>query len=108
VRGARAVVISGGPGAEHYVSLRSGHAIAAALGELGFRVTACMVSRGGEWTTDGRPGLDVAVATLAAADVAVPALHGPWGEDGGVQGFLETVGVPYVGSGVLASATCMD
>jgi D-alanine-D-alanine ligase len=108
VRGARAVVISGGPGAEHDVSLRSGRAIAAALGELGFAVAACTVSRDGAWTTDGRHGLDVALATLAAADVAVPALHGPWGEDGGVQGFLETVGVSYVGSGVLASATCMD
>jgi D-alanine-D-alanine ligase len=108
VKGARAVVISGGPGAEHDVSLRSGRAIAEALGELGFAVAACTVSRDGAWTTDGRAGLDVALAMLAAADVAVPALHGPWGEDGGVQGFLETVGVPYVGSGVLASATCMD
>ncbi len=54
------------------------------------------------------PGLAAAVAELARADVAVPALHGPWGEDGGVQGFLETLGVPYVGRGVLASATCMD
>jgi D-alanine-D-alanine ligase len=108
VRGGRAVVISGGPGAEHDVSLRSGRAIAAALGELGYAVAACTVSREGAWTTNGRGGLDVALASLAAADVAVPALHGPWGEDGGVQGFLETVGVPYVGSGVLASATCMD
>jgi len=104
----RAVVISGGPGPEHDVSLGSGRAIAAALAELGFAVAACTVARDGAWTTDGRPGLDVALETLAAADVAVPALHGPWGEDGGVQGFLETVGVPYVGSGVLASATCMD
>ena len=58
--------------------------------------------------TDGRAGLPAAVGALRRADVAIPALHGEWGEDGGVQGFLETIGVPYVGSGVLASATCMD
>lgn len=103
-----AVVISGGPGVEHEVSLQSGRAISAALGELGFGVAACTVSREGTWTTDGRTGMDAALAALAAADVAIPALHGLWGEDGGVQGFLETVRVPYVGSGVLASATCMD
>jgi D-alanine-D-alanine ligase len=108
VSGRRAVVISGGPGAEHDISLSSGRAIAAALDELGFAVATCTVARDGTWSTDGRAGLGVAVATLAAADIAVPALHGPWGEDGSVQGFLETVGVPYVGSGVLASATCMD
>src|SRR5262249_51132591 len=45
---------------------------------------------------------------LLGADVAFPALHGPFGEDGTVQGLLELLGVPYVGSGVLASALCMD
>lgn len=41
-------------------------------------------------------------------DVAFPVLHGPWGEDGTIQGLLELAGIPYVGSGVLASALCMD
>lgn len=45
---------------------------------------------------------------LSGVDVAFPVLHGPWGEDGTVQGMLETAGVPYVGSGVLASAAAMD
>ena len=45
---------------------------------------------------------------LDAADVVFPVLHGPFGEDGTVQGMLEVVGVPYVGSGVLASAAGMD
>jgi D-alanine-D-alanine ligase len=45
---------------------------------------------------------------LAGADVAFPVLHGPFGEDGTVQGLLECLGVPYVGAGVLASALCMD
>lgn len=43
-----------------------------------------------------------------AVDVAFPILHGPWGEDGTIQGLLELAGIPYVGSGVLASAVCMD
>ena len=52
--------------------------------------------------TDGSP------ATLGAVDVVLVLLHGPFGEDGTVQGLLELAGVPYVGSGVLASALCMD
>ena len=45
---------------------------------------------------------------LLGADAAFPALHGPFGEDGSVQGLLEWLDVPYVGSDVLASAICMD
>lgn len=104
----RVVVICGGPGPEHSVSLSSGRAIGGALRRRGHRVTVCRVSRRGEWQTAGRHGLRAAIGALLSADLAVPALHGPWGEDGSVQGFLETVGVPYLGSGVLASATCMD
>lgn len=51
---------------------------------------------------------DGAVLPLGEIDVVMPMLHGPWGEDGTVQGMLELVGVPYVGSGVLSSALCMD
>ena len=108
MRARRAVVISGGPGAEHDVSLASGRAISAALRDLGVVVTTCIVARDGSWLTNGEPGVGDAIGALAAADVAFPALHGPWGEDGTVQGLLETVGVPYVGSGVLASAVCLD
>ena len=107
-RPTRVVVISGGRGAEHEVSLRSGRAIAAALRERACDVVTCVVSPDGAWTTGDDGGIGPALRVLEAADVAFPALHGPWGEDGGVQGFLETVGVPYTGSGVLASATCMD
>jgi D-alanine-D-alanine ligase len=49
-----------------------------------------------------------ALQTIGSIDVAVPLLHGPFGEDGTVQGLLELAGVPYVGPGVLASALCMD
>lgn len=102
------VVISGGPGPEHDVSLAGGRAIARSLRTSGCTVTSAVVGRDGSWRTGRISGLAAAVAELARADVAVPALHGAWGEDGGVQGLLETLGVPYVGSGVLASATCMD
>jgi D-alanine-D-alanine ligase len=53
------------------------------------------------------PSKEVA-ATLSDVDVVFPVLHGPFGEDGTVQGLLELAGVPYVGAGVLASALCMD
>jgi D-alanine-D-alanine ligase len=54
-----------------------------------------------------RPGV-VIDGEFHAIDVVFPVLHGPWGEDGTIQGLLELAGVPYVGSGVLASALCMD
>ena len=47
-------------------------------------------------------------AVLAQVDVAFPVLHGPWGEDGTIQGLLELAGIPYVGSGVFASAAAMS
>ena len=46
--------------------------------------------------------------TLGEVDVVFPLLHGPWGEDGTIQGLLEMAGVRYVGAGVLASAVSMD
>jgi D-alanine-D-alanine ligase len=54
------------------------------------------------------PAESGALAALGAVDVALPILHGPFGEDGTVQGVLELAGIPYVGPGVLASALCMD
>ena len=58
----------------------------------------------------GEPGSPSALRPriLAGVDVVFPVLHGPWGEDGTVQGLLEMAGVPYVGSGVFASAAAMD
>ena len=66
------------------------------------------IGRDGVWRRDGRE-LDVAPGRgLDGVDVVFPALHGPFGEDGTVQGLLECLDVPYVGAGVLASALCMD
>ena len=66
-----------------------------------------------EFAMDGsrqlfRIAIDGSKASLGAIDVVFPVLHGPFGEDGTMQGFLELVGVPYVGNGVLASAAGMD
>lgn len=105
----RVCVLSGGRSSEHDVSRRSGAAVRAGLEAAGHDTVAVTLERGGGWSTeDGgavclKPG-----AGLLDADVVFPVLHGPFGEDGTVQGLLELLDVPYVGSGVLASAACMD
>jgi D-alanine-D-alanine ligase len=76
--------------------------------EAGHEVVDISVGRDGVWRRDGvvvsvSPG-----AGLDGVDVVFPVLHGPFGEDGTVQGLLECLDVPYVGAGVLASALCMD
>lgn len=101
-------VIMGGVSSEHDVSLASGGGIADAAESLGHQVIRLVIGRDGSWTTNGTPGLDAALAALRASDVAVPAMHGEGGEDGTIQGFLELLGVKYVGSGVAASAISLD
>ncbi len=90
-------VLMGGTSSEREISLTSGRAVADALVALGHRVT----------TIDA--GADVAARLeRARPDLAFIALHGPGGEDGTIQGLLEVMGIPYTGSGVLASAACQD
>jgi D-alanine-D-alanine ligase len=104
----RIAVLSGGRSSEHDVSLRSGEAVARGMEEAGHEALRVTISREGVWTCDGA-GLElVPGAGLLEADAVFPALHGPFGEDGSVQGLLEWLQVPYVGSDVLASAACMD
>ncbi len=95
----RVAVIMGGVSAEREVSLRSGAAVAAALRELGYRVLEVDL---------GPSALEQLTALRSEVDAAFLALHGRLGEDGTVQGALELLGVPYTGSGVLASALAMD
>jgi len=91
------VVLLGGPSAEREVSLVTGAAYADALERLGARVSRV------------DPGPDIAQALAALApDLVFNGLHGRWGEDGCVQGVLETLGLAYTHSGVLASALAMD
>lgn len=106
------VVIGGGTGSEHDVSLASAAAISAALDRGRYDVIELTIQRDGAWTQTGAAPLadDLAdaVRILSRADVAIPALHGPHGEDGTVAALLDLVGIPYVGSGVLAGALAMD
>jgi D-alanine-D-alanine ligase len=101
-------VLSGGRSSEHEVSVRSGAAVAAGLGEAGHEVVPVRIERDGRWTRDGEDVELVAGQGLVGADAAFPVLHGPYGEDGTVQGMLECLDVPYVGPSVLAAAVCMD
>lgn len=90
-------VLMGGLSSERPVSLSSGNACADALEAEGFRVTRVDVGR------------DIAeVLSELRPDVAFNALHGPFGEDGAIQGVLEYLQIPYTHSGILASALAMD
>ncbi|PZG55352.1 D-alanine--D-alanine ligase [Spongiactinospora gelatinilytica] len=95
----RVAVLAGGPSAEHEVSLQSAQAVLDALPQELYDPFPIVIDRQGRWPVELRRGM---------ADVVFPVLHGPYGEDGSVQGHLETVGLPYVGCGVLASAVAMD
>jgi D-alanine-D-alanine ligase len=116
----RVAVLLGGRSSEHEISIASGRSVLAALDPARYDPVTVEIGRDGRWalgtgdnagsvaetlpvpTTGGVP------ATLADVDVVLPILHGPFGEDGTVQGLLELAGVPYVGAGVAASAVCMD
>jgi D-alanine-D-alanine ligase len=116
----RIAVLSGGRSSEHEISVASAASVVAALTERGADVVSIEIGRGGAWElttgSSGPPGTELerrlpdrpVVAALAEVDVVFPVLHGPFGEDGTVQGLLELAGVPYVGAGVTASALAMD
>jgi D-alanine-D-alanine ligase len=104
----KVAVLSGGRSSEHDVSLRSGEAVARGLARAGHEPLPVTISRDGAWSREGTAVALVPAEGLLGCEVAFPALHGPFGEDGSVQGLLEWLEVPYVGSDVLASAVCMD
>ena len=101
-------VLGGGRSSEHEVSLASAASIREGLARAGHRPVAIEVGRDGVWRRDGRELALVPGRGLDGVEVVFPALHGPFGEDGTVQGLLECLDVPYVGAGVLASALAMD
>jgi D-alanine-D-alanine ligase len=121
----RIAVILGGRSSENPISVASAASVVEALGAAGDEVVTVQIDRDGRWQLPAAgmrelgsgseagselvrlPPKEVAT-TLADVDVVFPVLHGPFGEDGTVQGLLELAGVPYVGAGVLASALCMD
>ena len=104
----RVAVIRGGRSSEHPVSLRSGEAVAAGMREAGHDVEEILIERDGRWVHDGGALSLTPAEGLLGCDAACPVLHGPGGEDGSVQGVLEVLDVPYVGSDVEASALCLD
>ena len=119
----RVALVAGGRSSEHEISLASARSVLEALDPDRYETTTVAIGRVGRWAlgepsnrllqgsvsetlpvlADSKPA-----AALAAADVVLPILHGPFGEDGTVQGLLELAGIPYVGAGVAASALCMD
>jgi D-alanine-D-alanine ligase len=106
--GLQVAVLGGGRSSEHEVSLASAASVRDGLREAGHEPLDVRIGRQGDWTLDGRQLALTPGEGVAGADVVFPVLHGPFGEDGTVQGLLECLDVPYVGAGVLASALCMD
>jgi D-alanine-D-alanine ligase len=131
----RVAVLAGGRSSEHEISLASARSVLGALDPSRYEVVTIAIARDGRWALEaveppaleeklteleeGGEGAVVetlpvplpsesAPAVLAQVDVVLPILHGPFGEDGTVQGMLELADVAYVGPGVLASALCMD
>jgi D-alanine-D-alanine ligase len=104
----RVAVLGGGRSSEHEVSLASAASIREGLREAGHVPIEIEIGRDGTWSRDGRLLAVEPGRGLDGVDVVFPALHGPFGEDGTVQGLLECLDLPYVGAGVLASAVSMD
>jgi D-alanine-D-alanine ligase len=123
----RVAVLMGGRSSEHPISLASAQSVIAALDKERYEVVPVEIARDGHWSLGpggvtkqlvaaGPAPATVPVpassrevaATLGEVEVVLPILHGPFGEDGALQGVLEMAGVPYVGAGVAASALCMD
>jgi len=125
----KVALLFGGRSGEHEVSLRSAAAVAEGLAER-HEVIPVLIDRGGRWwlqsgsTPMPEGGVAVFLApspheagrlqrltdaeVVARPDIYFPILHGPYGEDGTIQGLLELASIPYVGSGVAASAVAMD
>ncbi len=123
----RVAVIFGGRSREHEVSVRSARSVVSALDAARWEAVPIAITRSGAWldAETTRAGLDShlasfegegrsilrspqALAALASCDVAFPLVHGTFGEDGTMQGFLEMADMPYAGAGVAASAIGMD
>ncbi len=124
----RVAVVLGGRSGEHEVSVVSARFVASSLEQAGHAVVAMAIDHGGRWADpdtaehvlrDSGDRTDEVVAFTGRdpvdprllardADVVFPVLHGPFGEDGTIQGLLEMLDVPYVGCDHSASAVCMD
>jgi D-alanine-D-alanine ligase len=104
----KVAVLGGGRSSEHDVSLASAESVRVGLAEGGHQPVEVLIERDGRWTHAGSPLTLEPSGGLLGVDAVFPALHGPFGEDGTVQGLLDLLDVPYVGAGVLASSVSMD
>jgi D-alanine-D-alanine ligase len=104
----RVAVLGGGRSSEHDVSLASAASVARGLRTAGHDVEEIEIGRDGAWRRGDQEVELEPGAGFGDRDVIFPVLHGPFGEDGTVQGLLECLDVPYVGAGVQASAVCID
>jgi D-alanine-D-alanine ligase len=122
----RVAVLAGGRSSEHAISRESARSVLEALDPSRYELTTIGIGRDGRWdvgeerqslsSADPEPAAETLpvladstpAKVLSRIDVVLPILHGPFGEDGTVQGLLELAGIPYVGAGVAASALCMD
>ena len=128
----RVAIICGGKSSEHEISCVSANGILNAIDRNKFEPVLIGITKSGKWLllpddsnfsivngalpTIPESGIEVSITSLGlvaggkqlAIDVAFPVLHGPYGEDGTIQGLFEMIGIKYVGSGVLASAVSMD
>jgi D-alanine-D-alanine ligase len=123
----RVAVLAGGRSSEHEISLASARSVLEALDPARYETVTVAIGRDGRWQLEAGPSrralggapearpaetlpipTESVPTTLADVDVVLPILHGPFGEDGTVQGLLELADVPYVGAGVAASSLCMD
>lgn len=105
-------VLMGGASSEHDVSIKSGAMVAGNLDIARFEISRIVIGRDGGWQFPEEEPVSLydAVARLRALnpDCVFPVLHGPYGEDGRLQGMLDLLGLPYVGSGCAASALAID
>jgi D-alanine-D-alanine ligase len=122
----RVAVLTGGRSSEHEIALASARSVIDSLDPGRYETVSVEIGRDGRWQLPradrdelGRNGdvhgsqlvpvaADRVPEALGGVDVVFPVLHGPFGEDGTVQGLLELADVPYVGAGVTASSLCMD
>ena len=115
----RVAVLSGGRSSEHEVSIESARSVRGALEAEGLDVLSVLITKDGTWLLDDEPVALVPGGIgsgrirgergrVEDVDVVFPVLHGPYGEDGVIQGLCEAAGAPFVGAGVSASAIAMD
>lgn len=114
-RGKRCKVglISGGRSAEHQVSLMSGKTLASWIDPTIYELKEFEIGLDGVWKEKGGALQEEVISSsilkvLYELDVIIPALHGPYGEDGAIQGFFETLQIPYVGCSFSSGPLCMD